>query len=256
MKNLIILFLLLLGSNYYSQSGSLEGKITEENSNKGIMGANIRILETELEDLSISNGEYFIRNIPAGEYTVTVKAPMYKSKILENVKLKKDKKTSLNISLEKQNLTDEPAVLQFYKHTLEPEVFSKIEDLKRKDSSAYTEIIKDVLSGANNKSFFYLNKTATEKKNKMHNLEMETKLLGISYKNSSAQRKIEIKNELNDKLNEAFELKADILYSDIKELEKRLAELKKKLDERSKNKEQIIMRRFEELTGNNKYLEW
>ncbi len=79
-------------------TGKLSGKITDEN-NEPVIGANVIIEGTYLGAAADLEGYYFINNIPPGDYRVIVSAVGYNKVIFENVKIKIDLTTKLDIRL-------------------------------------------------------------------------------------------------------------------------------------------------------------
>jgi protocatechuate 3,4-dioxygenase beta subunit len=65
-------------SELQSLLGSLEGTVTDRLTGRPIAGARLRLLELGLEAATDSSGRYVFRDIPSGEYTLTVEAPGYR----------------------------------------------------------------------------------------------------------------------------------------------------------------------------------
>ncbi len=71
-KLLTIVFMVLFSSQIaLAQSGSIEGKVTDADTGETVPGANIFLLELERGDVTDAEGNYEIRNIPSGTYTLT-----------------------------------------------------------------------------------------------------------------------------------------------------------------------------------------
>ncbi|MCB0732471.1 MAG: carboxypeptidase-like regulatory domain-containing protein, partial [Ignavibacteriae bacterium] len=75
-NNLVIklsfVFLLILQSFVFGQSGSIKGIVTESGTDDPLIGANIVIEGTSIGASSDFDGNYLIRSIPAGSHTITV----------------------------------------------------------------------------------------------------------------------------------------------------------------------------------------
>ncbi len=145
---------------------------------------------------------------------------------------------------------------------LPPEIKQDLEVIKKYDKKKYFKLLRR--SYYKTLSFLpkgvYSNVSVlTDKKgekNKAYELEVKTEMLAEKYKHTKGAEQSDVKAELINKLGELFEFKEQERRKDVQELEQKLSELKKSLDVRQKNKEEIIRRRVEELLGTDKYLEW
>jgi len=75
----IIAFLLLSQSYMFAQSGSLKGRVYDKESNGPLVGTNIIVKGTSLGAAADLNGNYIIRNIPAGKHSIIVSYIGYNS---------------------------------------------------------------------------------------------------------------------------------------------------------------------------------
>ena len=129
-----------------------------------------------------------------------------------------------------------------------------LEKIKKYDEEKYNEL----LFQAQFKNFEIAVpgiKDTYDDNQKIWDLELETEALGLQYQHEK-KNKAAIESKLRSKLARLFDLKEEKRKAEVASLEKQLAQLKKALNFRSKNKEQIIQRRMEELTGRSKYLDW
>ena len=102
-----ILLLLATSINCYSQKNTLSGKVSD---NSGVLSyANIYIKNTKLGTSSSENGQYQIKNIPNGTYTVIISSIGYKTKS-RKITFNKNYKTIRNFLLESDNSLDEIVV--------------------------------------------------------------------------------------------------------------------------------------------------
>lgn len=83
---------------------------------------------------------------------------------------------------------------------------------------------------------------------------MELSSLYKESKNSEKQKKIE--QELGGVVNQLFDLRETQREQDIKRIEKDLAQMKKKLDERRSHKDEIVKKRLDQLLERTEELEW
>ncbi len=71
MKQLIALFFVLFSFPIFSQVGSVRGKVVDNSTKQPVVGARIS-LSPQLRALSDFDGNYFIQNVPYGEYTMSI----------------------------------------------------------------------------------------------------------------------------------------------------------------------------------------
>lgn len=102
-----ILLFLATSINCYSQKNTLSGKVSDNSG--GLSYANIYIKNTKLGTSSSENGQYQIKNIPNGTYTVIISSIGYKTKS-RKITFNKNDKTIRNFLLESDNSLDEIVV--------------------------------------------------------------------------------------------------------------------------------------------------
>jgi len=86
------------GKPKYAGTGELDGTVTDT-AGAPVLNARIELLETELETVSTANGEFTLDDVPAGIYAVQVTADGFEVKLLEEVEIKADKVTTLDVVL-------------------------------------------------------------------------------------------------------------------------------------------------------------
>jgi outer membrane receptor protein involved in Fe transport len=91
---LALSFVMLAGT-----TGKLSGEVTDAETGEPVIGANIVIEGTYLGAASDLEGYYFINNIPPGKYRIIISAVGFQKIIVENVLIKIDLTTELNIEL-------------------------------------------------------------------------------------------------------------------------------------------------------------
>ena len=119
-KNIIFnLFLFLLPIFLFGgTTGKISGKITDSNTGDPLVGVNVVLLDTDVGGASNLEGDYFILNIPPGQYTLRVTMIGYTSKEIINVIVNVDYTTKQNIELKSTVLEAEEAVIVVAKRPL------------------------------------------------------------------------------------------------------------------------------------------
>lgn len=84
---------------YAGTTGKLSGKIIDAETKEPIVGANIILEGTYLGAAADLDGYFFVNNIPPGRYRVIVTAVGYQKTIIENVAIKIDLTTNLDVEL-------------------------------------------------------------------------------------------------------------------------------------------------------------
>ncbi len=169
------------------------------------------------------------------------------------------------------NLKDELGSLSFYKvsaeeekkflEKLSPETRNELLDLKKIDPKAYNKIIwKSRFNFEFNTfsvgSFFSKDKEEAKKAKEASEMEIYTQILGAKIQHANGSERDKLKKELRSKLDKLFEMKQAKRKKELEQLRDKISELSKSIDKRQMNKESIIQRRMEELTGESEYLKW
>lgn len=137
------------------------------------------------------------------------------------------------------------------------ELKQDLAEIKKLDKNKYFQILRQYTYGAQLWTTVYeggnemLDNLAKQKQ-----LEVETELLALKYRNADQNSKAQYKKELTDRLSDLFEINESQKAEEVKQLEKRLQDLKESLQARKQNKQIIIERRIQELLGDSRYLKW
>lgn len=110
-KPILFLLILCLPIGALAQTGTLTGKVTETGTNEPLTGVNIFIRGTSFGAASDLDGNFTIRNIRAGEYTVEASYIGFERIIFTAVRITANQTTTLNISLKEQILASEEVVI-------------------------------------------------------------------------------------------------------------------------------------------------
>ena len=97
--NLILFILVISNINLYSQSGKISGKTTDASTGESLPFVNVVILNTNSGAASDIDGNYYIINIPPGEYSVKASAIGYNAVTVGNIKVSTGFTTNLDFSL-------------------------------------------------------------------------------------------------------------------------------------------------------------
>ncbi|QQS35314.1 MAG: TonB-dependent receptor [Ignavibacteriales bacterium] len=117
MKKLVLLFsflsTILFQINLFSQSSSkIFGQVIDEGNGEAIIGANVFIEGTNLGSATDIQGQFSIRNVPAGTYNLIVSYISYTKKTIKGIVVENGKDLELNITLQSEAIeTDEIVVV-------------------------------------------------------------------------------------------------------------------------------------------------
>ncbi len=151
---------------------------------------------------------------------------------------------------------------------LSSEVKEKLAEIKKLNKNKYYSLLRQVgyqrsylepfnTSGFTSVAGYELESKANlEQHKKKVELEFNVEYLALKCKNSDGNDKQNFKKQLAETLTDLFEIRESEKLQEVKNLEKRLVELKESLQVRKQKKDEIVQRRVQELTGDSKYLKW
>ena len=90
--------------SYAGTSGKISGKITDATTKDGLPGAIILIDGTKLGVSTDIDGTYRILNVPPGKYSVRISMIAYTKTVVNEVEVKSDETTNLNIALKQESI--------------------------------------------------------------------------------------------------------------------------------------------------------
>ena len=113
------LFLLLLFSfsnafsalAYFGTTGKLTGVVRDAQTGEPLIGATVVLQGTKLGAKTNFEGEYTILNIPPGQYSLRITYVGYQSKTIENVTIRVDFTTRVNVELSTQSVQAQEVVV-------------------------------------------------------------------------------------------------------------------------------------------------
>lgn len=118
MKKLILLTFvaLLCAASSFGQTGSISGKVVDEQSGEELTGATIKVKGTALGGVTDFAGDFKINKVPAGAYTIVITYVSYSVKEISEVVVEAGKPTVVNVTLaEVVNEKEEVVVTATYK---------------------------------------------------------------------------------------------------------------------------------------------
>ncbi|HVO74679.1 MAG TPA: TonB-dependent receptor, partial [Ignavibacteriaceae bacterium] len=93
-------------------TGKIKGKITDKETNEPILGANIIVEGTYHGAAADPEGDYYINNVPPGKYTLIASSVGYNKVRVENVIVRIDLTTEINIELSSEAIQMGEVVVQ------------------------------------------------------------------------------------------------------------------------------------------------
>lgn len=117
MKNLfkipLIAIIMLMAASLFAQNtGQIAGKVTDANNGETLIGTNVLLAGTALGAAVDVDGNYQIRNIPAGTYSVKFSLVGYASKTVEAVVVTAGQTLKLDVILKDEAIQGEEVVVE------------------------------------------------------------------------------------------------------------------------------------------------
>jgi outer membrane receptor protein involved in Fe transport len=101
----ITFFIFLAGTIIYAgTTGKIAGKIIDKSTGEALIGANILIVGSTMGASTDIDGNYFILNIPPGEYQVRASMIGYSSLIVQNIRVSVDQTTKIDFELNSESI--------------------------------------------------------------------------------------------------------------------------------------------------------
>jgi len=99
-----ILLFLFATFIYGGTTGKIAGKISDKNDGEALIGANVIIIGTTMGASSDIDGNYFILNIPPGEYQIKASVIGYSSFTIQKVRVSIDQTTKIDFELNPESI--------------------------------------------------------------------------------------------------------------------------------------------------------
>lgn len=142
---LFIAVLIIWSDAFPAITGKISGFVKEKETGNPLYPVNILVEGTVLGAASRPSGEYFILNVPPGEYTVRAKMLGYRDVVIENVVVRADFTTTVDFEMEKTTVAVlEPITVTAERPMIQPDVtgttrFISSEELKNLPTRGYQE---------------------------------------------------------------------------------------------------------------------
>ncbi|OGU46556.1 MAG: hypothetical protein A2000_13520 [Ignavibacteria bacterium GWB2_36_8] len=108
----IIFFTILFAGNILAGvTGKIQGKVTDKKTGEPLPGVNIIVVGSNLGSATDFGGEYFILQVPPGQYTVKASMIGYQEVLVQNVIVKVDLTTHIDFQIEEKTLELEDEVV-------------------------------------------------------------------------------------------------------------------------------------------------
>lgn len=129
---LIILFL-ITGMAAQAQSGRIIGKVTDARTNEELIGVNVIIQGTTQGAQTDLDGNYRILNVRPGTYTLEVRYIGYQTQFIEEVFVRTDLTTEINVSLSEFVIEGEEVVIRARQESVIRDLTSSESRVARED---------------------------------------------------------------------------------------------------------------------------
>jgi TonB-dependent receptor len=113
MRTLILLTALISFSfSAFAQNGKIEGTVVDGKSNKRISGVSIQVVETNATVATNVDGQFVITVIAGKKYSLKISSIGYQSKVLDEVEIKANEVTNIEIILDAAAKTETEVVMR------------------------------------------------------------------------------------------------------------------------------------------------
>ena len=148
LASVICLLICMAGSQLFAgTTGKISGQIIDKSTGETLIGANVIIMGTSMGSSSDIDGNYFILNIPPGEYQVKASMIGYASVTFEHVKVSVDQTTKIDFELSSESIELENVVVTAEKPIVRRDLTSTEQTVSGEDISMLP--LEDVSSVVN-----------------------------------------------------------------------------------------------------------
>ncbi|MCK9211852.1 MAG: TonB-dependent receptor [Ignavibacteriaceae bacterium] len=119
------LFIFFLGTlGYAGTTGKIAGKIIDKTTREALIGTNILVVGTSMGASSDLDGNYFIINLPPGEYQLKASMVGYASFIVQKVRVSVDQTTKIDFELNPESMELADVIVTAEKHLVRKDLTS------------------------------------------------------------------------------------------------------------------------------------
>lgn len=139
-----------------------------------------------------------------------------------------------------------------------PDQYEELTGLRQRDPRMFHNRIGEMIMQSRNEERLKKEDPETWKTvSRLRTLGSKERTLAKKYRDAESKTEKEtIGRELKSVLDETFSLNLKMRQKEIAELEKRILRVKDDIQQRSRNKDEIIQRHFDEITGKSETLQW
>jgi len=144
----LLVILLSVTLLYSGRTGKIAGRVVDRSNGEALPFANILILETSMGTVTDLNGDYFIINIPPGDYDVQARMMGYHNVTVAKVKVEIDQTSTVNMELPME-VIEMPETVVYGTKMIEPDVTSSKVDITGQEIErmAVTDPVEALLTG-------------------------------------------------------------------------------------------------------------
>ncbi len=143
---LFLLCILTVQAGFAGITGTLAGKVFDQDTGEPLPGTNIIITGTTLGAAADAKGFFLINNIPAGKYNIRANMIGYRTLIIEDVTILMDLRTTLQLELEETVLEMEEITVTAHSSMIQKDVtatthFINRQEITRLPVLSFTDIV-------------------------------------------------------------------------------------------------------------------
>ena len=143
----LCLIFLTSGNIIAGTTGKISGKVLDKNTGEALIGANVIVVGTALGASTDVDGNYFILNIPPGEYSVKSSMIGYSAFTYQNVRVSVDQTTKVDFDLVQESIQFEEVLVTAEKPIVRKDLTSTEQTISGQDISMLP--LEDVSSVVN-----------------------------------------------------------------------------------------------------------
>jgi len=105
MRIILLSIIILISHNIIAQNGIIKGQIIDIKTGETLIGANVIIKGTSTGAIADFNGNYSIKNLKEGKYTIICSFISYQQLIIDDVNVKNNSTLALNFAMESESVS-------------------------------------------------------------------------------------------------------------------------------------------------------